>query len=148
MAVSALTLFFDDARNEVGNKLSLMGLYAGDLILPHAELHRLPKLVAFTLVRWPMRSQAPRSLVLRAALPGGRKAELPADPAELSRISLPQDGNPRWAHFQGVMSFEHLPVASGDRISVHAVINGRARLSGLLTVRGAPSRPPASQPAK
>jgi hypothetical protein len=52
-----VALFCDDVRNEVGNKLSLMGVYGQDLLLREFPA-TLPKLCAVMLLDLPAGSRA------------------------------------------------------------------------------------------
>lgn len=52
-----VALFCDDVRNEVGNKLSLMGVYGQDLLLREFPT-TLPKLCAVMLLDLPAGSRA------------------------------------------------------------------------------------------
>jgi hypothetical protein len=71
----AHALFFDDARQEVGNKVSLMGMYVGDLVLspapPSGVPAVLPKFVicAWLLCDW---GDEPERLTIRVYAPPGR----------------------------------------------------------------------------
>jgi hypothetical protein len=46
----AACLFCDDIRHEVGNKISLVGVYGGDMIFPMAPPTLLPKFCAMVMV--------------------------------------------------------------------------------------------------
>jgi hypothetical protein len=52
-----VALFCDDVRNEVGNKLSLMGVYGQDLLLPELPA-TLPKLCAVMMLDLPAGTSA------------------------------------------------------------------------------------------
>jgi len=52
MQPHATTLFCDDLRQELGGKLSAIGIYQGAMVLPGQEL-LLPKLVAWTAIDLP-----------------------------------------------------------------------------------------------
>jgi hypothetical protein len=95
---AATCVFCDDIRAEVGNKISLMGIYASDILLSSPPPVMLPK---FALVAWVLSDfdDRPTRVTVRILVPPGRTelARLEADtdevlfphaPDELSKASL------------------------------------------------------------
>ena len=79
----ANAIFCDDIRVELGNKLSLMGVYASDILFPVAPPFTFPK---FGVVAWIImeKDDVPNKFVLRVLMPPDR--------TELARIEL--EGEP------------------------------------------------------
>lgn len=75
-------IFCDDMRQEVGNKMSFMGCYQGELLVPISPI-ALPKLCVFLSLLTPV-SRPVRSLRFRLVL----------DDTELSRVDVPKEA---WA---------------------------------------------------
>lgn len=73
--------YCDDIRQELGNKLSLMGCYQGELIVSRVPV-ALPKLCVYASV-WTPKEQPFKSLIIRI---------VQGDDVELARIELPQVG--------------------------------------------------------
>jgi hypothetical protein len=77
----AYTTFCDDLRQEVGNKISYMGVYQG-MMLVHAFPVALPKLCAAVTARFP-RERAPTVLAFKLFLQDVVIAERSLDPSQL-----------------------------------------------------------------
>lgn len=73
--------YCDDIRQELGNKLSLMGCYQGELIVSRVPV-ALPKLCVYASV-WTPKEQPFKSLIIRI---------VQGDDVELARIELPEAG--------------------------------------------------------
>jgi len=73
--------YCDDIRQELGNKLSLMGCYQGELIVSRVPV-ALPKLCVYVSV-WTPKEQPFKSLMIRI---------VQGDDVELARIELPETG--------------------------------------------------------
>lgn len=74
-------IFCDDIRQEIGNKLSYMGCYQGELFVPMAPI-ALPKLCVFASV-WTSKEKPFKSLTIRV---------VQDDKTELARIEIPEEG--------------------------------------------------------
>ena len=74
-------IFCDDIRQEVGNKLSFIGCYQGELFVPMAPI-ALPKLCVFASV-WTSKEKPFKSLTIRI---------VQDDETELARIEIPEEG--------------------------------------------------------
>jgi len=74
-------IFCDDIRQEIGNKLSFMGCYQGELVVPMAPV-ALPKLCVFASI-WTPKERPFKSLMLRV---------IQDDDKELARIEIPDEG--------------------------------------------------------
>ncbi len=73
--------FCDDIRQEIGNKLSYVGCYQGELFVPMTPI-ALPKLCVFASV-WTPKEKPFKSLTIRV---------VQDDETELARIEIPEDG--------------------------------------------------------
>ncbi len=73
-------IFCDDIRNEVGNKISFMGCYQGELFVPSAPI-ALAKLCVYVTLMTPI-ARPVRSLVFKV---------LQDDDKELARIEIPDE---------------------------------------------------------
>lgn len=74
-------IFCDDIRQEVGNKLSYIGCYQGELFVPMAPV-ALPKLCVFATV-WTSKEKPFKSLTVRV---------VQDNTTELARIEIPEEG--------------------------------------------------------
>lgn len=74
-------IFCDDIRQEVGNKLSFIGCYQGELFVPMAPV-ALPKLCVFATV-WTSKEKPFKSLTVRV---------VQDNTTELARIEIPEEG--------------------------------------------------------
>lgn len=74
-------IFCDDIRQEVGNKLSFVGCYQGELFVPMAPV-ALPKLCVFATV-WTSKEKPFKSLTVRV---------VQDNTTELARIEIPEEG--------------------------------------------------------
>lgn len=93
--------YCDDIRQEVGNKISLMGCYQGELVVPSAPL-ALPKLCVFISASTP-NGRPFKTLAIRIA----------QEDAELARLDIPED-----ALNQAAQN----PEATSTRLSVSTAI--------------------------
>ncbi|MCR4303837.1 MAG: hypothetical protein NUV63_06370 [Gallionella sp.] len=74
-------IFCDDIRQEIGGKLSFMGCYQGELIVPMAPV-ALPKLCLYATI-WTPKDRPFKSLMLRV---------VQDDDKELARLEIPEVG--------------------------------------------------------
>ena len=74
-------MFCDDIRQEIGGKLSFMGCYQGELIVPMAPVV-LPKLCLYATI-WTPKDRPFKSLMLRV---------VQDDDKELARLEIPEEG--------------------------------------------------------
>lgn len=142
MAVSGTALFFDDVRQEVGDKLSLMGWYSGEMLVPGGQPVVLRGLGVVGLVSWPL-ARPPQSLQLEVTLPDGKRQDLAIQPAALvvpDHLRLP---DARVARVNAIMMIHTLLVAPGQRITVALRVNGSRRTQriGVLRIVAAPDPP-------
>ncbi len=87
----AACLFCDDIRNEVGNKISLMGIYGGDLILAlPLQPVMIPKLGAFVSLITDLNDTPERMTII---------VYMPPKQTELVKIEIP--AMPHASHFEG-----------------------------------------------
>ena len=83
----ATTIFCDDIRLELGNKLSLMGVYQGQLVVPSAPL-LLPKLCIYLTISGPAETPF-RSLKIRFLKDQELIYEQPIDASALPEVQTP-----------------------------------------------------------
>lgn len=74
-------IFCDDIRQEIGGKLSFMGCYQGELIVPMTPVV-LPKLCLYATI-WTPKDRPFKSLMLRV---------VQDDDKELARLEIPEEG--------------------------------------------------------
>lgn len=86
----AYTIFCDDLRQEVGNKISYMGVFQG-MMFVQAFPVTLPKFCAAVAVRYP-REVTPSSLVFKLLLQDNVIAERSIDPAPLASKQSDEQG--------------------------------------------------------
>jgi hypothetical protein len=85
---AANCIFCDDIRQEIGNKISLMGVFATDILFPQPAPVVLPK---FGVVVWILFDvgDEPKRLRVRVLLPPDRKEIAIAELAEGAEIAFP-----------------------------------------------------------
>lgn len=82
-------IFCDDIRHEIGNKMSFMGVYQGELIVPAAPI-ALARLCIYAMALTPV-ARPFKSLVLRVVLD---------DKTELARLEIPPETFANWPEIQ------------------------------------------------
>lgn len=114
----AITQFCDDIRQEVGNKVSLMGCYSGELLVEQFPVV-LPKLCAQIKVVTP-RSEPFERLVLRAYLNDDLlgEVELPVEQANKALRSI--DPAAKRMTFGAVMTFAPFVIEKEGSIHIEA----------------------------
>jgi len=133
-SASMVALFCDDVRSEVGNKLSLMGVYGQDLLLREFPT-TLPKLCAVMLLDLPAGTRAREAVFVlkRGDEIVGRAVTSIAD-ARRAR------GNARSAEAGGRLSIRFIaqmsPMVLGEpcELIVHAEVAGEIVRGGQLKV--------------
>ncbi|GGK27762.1 hypothetical protein GCM10011322_12890 [Salinarimonas ramus] len=143
--MAGTALFCDDIRLEASGQTSLIGCYAGQLIVHHAWPVTLPKLAVMALVDAP-RAAPPREIVLRIVLDPGDTllfetrveatrdepsdtAELEESPDAIVRIGLNVVLGP-------------LAIEQESRLRVRAVVDGAEIKLGSLKIVSAPPDEP------
>jgi hypothetical protein len=134
--VTAIAFFFDDARLEVGNKFSFMGMYVDDAVLstPNVPFDRLAVLLH---IRWRRDFEA-GSFKFRIEIPRqdpiSHEIEPPAPDPGKSPTTTP------FAEMQlnAVLNLRFPPLQPGDDIKIWAIIDGIDVPAGRLVIRGPP----------
>ena len=134
----ATCLFCDDIRQEVGNKISLMGVYGGDLILAlPAQPVLIPRLGAFVSLITDL-DDAPERVTMTVYVPPGRteivKIELPALPPPASQF----DGATK-SHYRFMIQFPPVTVSEEGFIEIILETEREVIRAGRLNVRFQPS---------
>lgn len=88
------TLYCDDIRNELGNKSSLMGIYAGDLFVEKFPIV-LPKLCAYVVLKSSVDDPI-KALSIRLMKDDEQAAIISIPPDELERVACDVKQNSRY----------------------------------------------------
>lgn len=129
-----VTTFCDDVRQEVGNKLSLIGCYSAELVVDSFPV-TLAKLCAHVRVMTPVQNPF-QELTLRAYMNDEFLGELqvPSDGMKeaASRVSSDESAA-RWQMFSAVMVFSPLAITERSKLRIDAVTeDGEMRGQSLI----------------
>ena len=135
---TALTVFCDDVRLEVGNKPSLMGIYSRDMLVPGQMPIILPKLVVVTWVVTPIDNPIKhleisiicppdRETIVKVTGDRGAEFDLSEMPPDTQRLIVQQ-----------IIPIAPFLVKSDGFIEVEVEADGEKIRSGRLMVRAAP----------
>ena len=137
--------FCDDVRHEIGNKFSLMGCYAGELIVDKLPTV-LPKLCTQINVLTPTDRPFSR-LLIRATLNSELLAELEY-PEDQLVVKNPMSES-RWLGVMAIMAFGPLAISEPCKLSIEAETEEGILLGNALSIRErTPQDPPIQGPAK
>jgi hypothetical protein len=128
------TTFCEDFRQEVGNKVSVIGVYQDELSAPRASVV-LPKLVVWVQGRSPLEIISPVTIkvMLDEELLGEMKVDL-ANPEPASKADRAKELGHRT--FNTVLQFIPFVVEQGQKdLSVIAELEGDSELIGKLLLR-------------
>lgn len=134
--------FCDDVRQEVGNKLSYLGVYGPNLIVPMFPT-TLIKLCCIFTVRMPA-SAPPRNVVIKllrddevifeadlsAAIPGDAATNAPPGAADSQALII-----------SSIAQFVSFPVTQAASLKARAIVDGKELRGGGLELQAA-SAPP------
>jgi hypothetical protein len=134
-------LYCDDIRNEVGNKLTLVGCYGTDLLLDTLPIV-LPKLAVYVRAYTPAGRLFQR-LILRLRQNEELLAELDFPAAELAAAAT-DHSNSRWAIIQAVMFMSPLLVQSSGFLRLEAETEEGLLLGSKLVIRAMANTPSGS----
>ena len=138
------TIFCDDLRQEVGNKVSLMGIYNGVMVLGSAEAPvtfptMLPKIaLSINLTEKP--SDVPKELEIRVYLPGDtdeeptQKIVIPIGEELKSRGLGKSESDDAVVQFGANMVISPFHIKEPGSIKVRAFRDGKALRMGALKV--------------
>ncbi len=133
--------FCDDARQEIGNKLSLMGCYTGEMILQKIPA-ALPKLCAYVTAITP-KEKPFQMLTFRATLNGDLLGEMAIPPEQLLIDAHTPSSNPEANRLMAnvVMAFTPLVVTKACTLKIEAETEEGTVHVGSLFIRGAATEP-------
>jgi hypothetical protein len=132
----AMCLFCDDIRAEVGNKISLMGIYGGDLIINTAPQPTL--ITHFGVVIYVISdvSDVPRKISVTVHVPPDRVEIAKLDMGDMPALQNP-DGAIK-AQFRSFLSLPPFTVATEGFVEVIADVDGKPIRAGRLRLQFAP----------
>lgn len=159
----AFCVFCDDLRVEIGNKLSFMGVYSGDMIFPPGAPPGVPVVVPrFAIIAWLISDidDMPERVLLKVTTPPGSteifRNEISGD--QIPSPGVPREGSTRYV-LQITMPITNLPLQSDGNIEViieterETLRAGRLRVviprspdSTVATATGAAASPPTALP--
>jgi hypothetical protein len=132
----AMCLFCDDIRAEVGNKISLMGIYGGDLIINTAPQPTL--ITHFGTVIYVITdvNDVPKKISVTVHIPPDRMEIANLDMGEMPKLQNPDEALK--AQFRAFLPLPPFTIATEGFVEVIADIDGKAIRAGRLRVRFAP----------
>ena len=128
--------YCDDVRQEIGNKLSLMGCYSNDLVVQTMPTI-LPKLCAVIHIIIP-RDEPFSKLTIRAVLNEDTtlaELEIPDEVLSKSQAAIRDDGDARGVLINAIMTFTPLPVAEEGNLKVFAEGDDKTLVGNTLRLR-------------
>jgi hypothetical protein len=114
-------LFCDDVRTEVGRKLSFMGVYGDDVVLPIIPME-LPKFNIVVLIDTASENRI-NSLALVLSLPTGEDLKIPVDSAAVARSPVNYSDANR-LQYRALFVASPFEVPSEGRLAVRVEIDG------------------------
>lgn len=130
-------MFCDDVRQEVGNKLSYLGVYVGNLIVPAFPTNLIKLCCVFSLY---VPSTSPPKSVMFILLRDEEvifEAELPAEQIK-SLESLASSGSDSRVLTMGTIAqFVNFPVTHACALKARAVVDGQEIRGGGLDLQAA-----------
>lgn len=134
----AYTMFFDDVRQEIGNKLSFMGWYPTDLVVPGSPLAGVPMILPrFVICTWLVCAWGdnPEWVTVRVYGPPGKteiaKKEMRRD-HKVSPITVFDD--PKRLSIFTMMPFAPFMIAEEGEISVNVETEQGEIMGGRIKV--------------
>lgn len=134
--VLATALFFDDCREEVGNKLSFMGQYTGDVFLPDEEV-RVDKLCVLVVCQW-RKYKEPHDFAFVLEATGKEKQVFKVDVKNyFEGNNFEGNDDPfRKAEIQARLMIDGGRFGEGSEILAWVLVDGRQLPAGRLRIRG------------
>jgi hypothetical protein len=131
------TIFCDDVRQEIGGKISLIGIYSSNLIV-HSEFPvTLPKFVMAVSYIEPREFAASENLIIRAYLPGDNE-DHPSAQAEVSITKAKEEnGQVQPDHLVNIRAFimlSPMTIKETGKIKVRAIRNNETIKLGTLRI--------------
>jgi hypothetical protein len=137
-----LGLYCDDIRNEVGNKLTLVGCYDADLLLNMFPTI-LPKFAVYARAYTPA-GKPFQKLILRLRQNEDLLGELEFPAAQLAADVATDRPNSRWAIIQAVMFISPLLIQSSGFLCLEAETEEGLLLGSKLVIRAMADTPSGS----
>jgi hypothetical protein len=132
----AMCLFCDDIRAEVGNKISLMGIYGGDLIINTAP--QPTPISHFGVVIYVITDvdDVPGKISVTVHMPPDHLEIVKLDMSDMPALQNP-DGAIK-AQFRAFLPLPPFTIGTEGFVEVIADVDGKAIRAGRLRVRFAP----------
>lgn len=142
-AVRTLAIFCDDVRQEIGKKISLIGVYGPNIVFRANPPVTYPRL-CIVVWAWGELQDIPTRMELHIlAQPG----ELPLFSGALKRTeTTPEDEAGRIARIQTLIELSPLELKQPGRIEVRLDIGSETQVAGRLDVKFEPPETDASAP--
>lgn len=136
--VQAVALFFDDIRQETGNKLSFMGQLLGTAFLTITEPPQsMDRLAIVIHARWPLSFQ-PREIMLRVAISDRVVIEQTAEAPDNDTQTLAQSEFSGRV-LQAAIMLRGQPLKPGDEIKAWLRVDGTDIPAGRLRLQESPA---------
>ena len=135
---SMWAMFCDDVRQEVGNKLSFIGIYGPNLVVP-ALPTTLLKLCCVMVVRAPAEAP-PKSVTLRILQDDEELHRMEIDVATVQRAQAATADlatGDKSLQFHVIAQFANLAISERCRIRARALVDGEELKGGSLVVMAA-----------
>ncbi|MEX2166535.1 MAG: hypothetical protein WD852_05875 [Methyloceanibacter sp.] len=136
-------LICDDIRNEVGGKVSLMGIYGTHLVVEERFPVRLPKLGFFIVMILP-RALDIKTLSIRIYTPGNDDDDAPDIEGEVAIRPPTQEAKAPYLRFTQSLLFSEVVLDRPGKIRVRALCDGELIKLGVLFVQGSGAKEEAS----
>lgn len=136
MAISAIALFCDDVRHEMGGQRSLIGVYESRL-LGESYPFDIPELFVVTILRCPA-SDTPDQLAVTIHMPGVEEETFPVPETTLAELRRPDQTNEDAGQLRTLelhRRFTHLTVSHPVTISVTVQADDQEIPAGTLTLQ-------------
>ncbi len=143
------TIFCDDIRYELGNKISLVGVYGDEMFLSGASFPiTIPKIGMAICITTPL-SMMPEEIELRVYLPGKADpahvanltaSDHPAYPAAQSELSENALSDDRIATFNFHVILSPAVIPEPGRIKVRAIVDEELMKLGTLAISTSPQQ--------
>lgn len=136
MTISAIALFCDDVRHEMGGQRSLIGLYESWLLGERYPFD-IPELFAVTILRFSARD-TPHQLAVKIQLPGAEDQTVPVPETTLAELRQPDQTDETAEQLRTLelhRRFTHLTVSEPVTISVRVQTDKQEIPAGALTLQ-------------
>lgn len=139
-------IFCDDIRQEVGSKLSFMGCYHGELIVPMSPV-ALPKLCLYATI-WTPKDMPFKSLMLRVVQDDDKElARLEIPEESLAEISLILDETATRKSISTAIVFSPFAIEKPTSLRLMATTEEGEIIGPRLLIKVVAAQEPGAQPA-